>query len=206
VIDTCPDTRPVTLTDAQWALLLADTAWVNGFTIEDFNSVHSVLIRADNALRHNLPEADERRIDAISGMALWYVADGRNDDFLLAVTIATGVTLQSDLIDMVDLKETVNATPGEPAIRAVLTRLITERNARCEAFAITALEFDGLDGYAEHRGVDNFDLYDTVHDTASAHASDMNNDGLGSQIPYLIEQNGRRATRDLIDELAAHTD
>jgi hypothetical protein len=136
-------------------------------------------------------------------MSLWCVADSRNDDFLLSVTLAPGVTLQSDLIDLADLKEATTApTTGWSAIRAVLARLIAERNKMCEAFALVALEFDGLVGYAEHRGVDAEDLFDTVHDTASAHASDMNNNGLGSQIPYLVEQNGHRNTRDLIDEIA----
>ncbi|MEU4231159.1 hypothetical protein AB0F17_43280 [Nonomuraea sp. NPDC026600] len=203
MIDTLRDTSTITLTDAQWALLLADTPWVNGFTVEDFNSVHNVLIRAHNALRENLFEDDERRIDAITDIQLWYVADGRNDDFLLAVNLAHRLTLQSDLINMVDLKDTANATPGEPAIRAVFSCLIAERNEMCEAFALAALEFEGLVGYAEHRGIRQDDLYDTVHDVASEHASATNNNGLGTQIPYLIEQYGHGNTRDLIDEIAA---
>ncbi|WP_433513876.1 hypothetical protein ACQP2T_61730 [Nonomuraea sp. CA-143628] len=197
------DTRPITLTDAQWDLVLATAHLAPNFAIQEFDDVHTVLIRAHNALRHDLPEDDERRIDAITGISLWRVADSRNDDFLLSVTLAPGVTPQSDLIDLTDLKETTTAATGWSAIRAVLTRLIAERNKVCEAFAEAALDFDGLVGYAEHRGVDAGDLFDVVHDTASAHASDMNNAGLDSQIPYLIEQNGRSATRDLIDELAA---
>ncbi|TMR88147.1 hypothetical protein [Nonomuraea basaltis] len=197
------DTRPITLTDAQWDLVLATANLAPNFAVREFDDVHAVLIRAHNALRHDLPEDDERRIDAITDMSLWCVADSRNDDFLLSVTLAPGCTLQSDLIDLVDLKEATGATTGWSAIRAVLTRLIAERNKVCEAFANVALEFDGLVGYAEHRGVDAEDLFDVIHDTAAAHASDMNNSGLDSQILYLIEQNGGRATRDLIDELAA---
>ncbi|MEU6713016.1 hypothetical protein ABZ897_16160 [Nonomuraea sp. NPDC046802] len=197
------DTRPVTLTDAQWALVLAPAAWGPGFTIQEFEDVHAVLIRAHNVLRHDLPEEDERRIDAITDMALWHVADSRNEDFLLAVALTPGVTLQSDLIDMVDIKETVKDLPREEAMRAVLTRLINQRNEICEAFATAALEFDGLVGYAEHRGLHAGDLFATVHDTASAHAADLNNDGLATQLRYLAEQNGPRGTRDLIDELAA---
>ncbi|MEU4703423.1 hypothetical protein [Nonomuraea dietziae] len=195
------DTRPITLTHAQWALILDDTTWANDFTIESFDSVHNVLIRTHNALRHNLAEDDPRRIDAITDISLWYVADSRNDDFLLTVTLAPNCHLQSDLIDMEDIK-TANAKPGESVISAVLTRLISQRNEILEAFVNVAVEFDGLVGYAEHRGVDASDLFNTVHDTASTHASDMNNSGLGCQLPYLIEQNGFAATRDLIDDLA----
>ncbi|MGA4995921.1 hypothetical protein [Nonomuraea bangladeshensis] len=198
------DTRPISLTDAQWDLVLATAHLAPNFTVQEFDDVHAVLIRAHSALRHNLPENDERRLDAITGISLWPVANSRNDDFLLSVTLAPGCTLQSDLIDMSELKDATAApATGWSAIRTVLTRLIAERNKLCEAFALSALEFDGLTGYAEHRGVDPTDLFDTVHDTASAHAADMNNEGLGAQIPYLIEQNGRRATRNLIDEIAA---
>ncbi|MFI6536712.1 hypothetical protein ACIBHY_29970 [Nonomuraea sp. NPDC050547] len=84
------------------------------------------------------------------------------------MTLAPGCICQSDPIDLVDLKETTSATTGWSAIRAVLTRLIADRNRVCEAFANVALEFDGLTGYVEHRGVDAEDLFEVVHDTAAA--------------------------------------
>ncbi|MFI6637180.1 hypothetical protein ACIBI7_50565 [Nonomuraea fuscirosea] len=195
------DTRSITLTDAQWDLVLAGIK--PGFTLDGFDSVQNIVIRAHDALRHKLGEDDPRRIDAISDMDVWAVADSRNGDIFLTVALAPRVALKSDLIDMVDIKATVNGVPGPAAARAVLTRLLAQRNEVCEAYVEVAVEFDGLVGYAEHRDVDPVDLFDDVHQAASEHASSVNNNGLAEQIPYLREQNGTRATRDLIDDIAA---
>ncbi|GAA1614540.1 hypothetical protein GCM10009733_008430 [Nonomuraea maheshkhaliensis] len=157
-----------------------------------------MLIRAQRALHDDLLEGDPHRIDAITGITLWCVADSRNDDFLLTATLAPRCHLQSDPIGIESL-ESANDTPGEPVIRTVLTHLIDQRNQLLEAFINEAIQFDGLAGYAQHRGLDTDVLADLVHDVAS----DINNGGIGEQLTFLTEQNGFDETRRQIDELAS---
>lgn len=59
-----------------------------------------------------------------------------------------------------------------------------------------------LAALAEQLGLDMLDLYDVVHDLHSKPASQINNNGLGAQIRYLLDQLGETETEQVIREAA----
>jgi hypothetical protein len=67
-------------------------------------------------------------------------------------------------------------------------------------------EADELAAWAAGLGLGPHDLDDLVHDAYSRQASETNNDGLGSQVKFLIESYGTEGARSLLSGLLPQTE
>ena len=66
-------------------------------------------------------------------------------------------------------------------------------------------EAEELAAWAAGLGLEAGDLDDLVHDAYSRQASETNNDGLGSQVKFLIESYGTGGARSLLSDLLPQT-
>lgn len=60
---------------------------------------------------------------------------------------------------------------------------------------------DEVHARAAELDLEEADLDDTVHDTASTHASQINDEGLAAQLDYLIQQHGAGGALALLNDL-----
>jgi len=67
-------------------------------------------------------------------------------------------------------------------------------------------EAQELAAWAAGLGLEAGDLDDLVHDAYSKQASETNNDGLGSQVKFLIESYGTEGARSLLSDLLPQTE
>ncbi|MCI2421125.1 hypothetical protein MOQ72_27145 [Saccharopolyspora sp. K220] len=128
-----------------------------------------------------------RRRETLTGISSWFSLDE-----IECLVRTAGDAVCGDIDD-------INSHQRALAER-VYDLIHEERNPDAEAAA--ARPDQRLLALAEKLELDTLDLYDVVHDLHTKPASTINNDGLETQIRYLLDQLGEAETEQVIRDAA----
>lgn len=116
--------QPPSLTPAQWAVVLCVSSDYDGFSVEEFTDIETVLLDAQSTLGR-LPTDHALALPEVRQIEVWDTSDAQNTDLIITVDLP-GLRLASDRVEVSSFARA--GLDGSDAAQAVLGELLGHRN------------------------------------------------------------------------------